>query len=79
MVEAGLIPMDAIVASTKNAAENLGKGSQLGTIEEGKLADMIVVSKDPLEDITNTIGINLVIKDGKILVDRLDKSRCQQR
>lgn len=79
MVEAGLSPMDAIVASTKNAAENLGKGSQLGTIEEGKLADMIVVSKDPLEDITNTIGINLVIKDGKILVDRLDKSRCQQR
>jgi imidazolonepropionase-like amidohydrolase len=79
MVEAGLSPMDAIVASTKNATENLGKGSQLGTIEEGKLADMIVVSGDPLEEITNTIGVNLVIKDGKILVNRLDKSRCQQR
>jgi len=72
MVEAGLSPMEAIMAGTKNAADNLGKGSQLGTIEEGKLADMIVVPKDPLKDITNTTGINLVIKDGKILVNRLD-------
>jgi imidazolonepropionase-like amidohydrolase len=71
MVEAGLSPMEAILAGTKNAAENLGKGSPLGTIEAGKLADIIAVSRDPLEEISNTRGISLVIKDGKILVNRL--------
>jgi len=71
MVEAGLSPMEAILAGTKNAAENLGKGSHLGTIEAGKLADIIAVSKDPLEEISNTRGISLVIGDGKILVNRL--------
>ena len=75
MVEAGLSPMDAIVAGTKNAAENLGRRSDLGTIEEGKLADMIVVSGDPLRDISKTTCISLVMKDGKILVNRLDRSR----
>ena len=72
MVEAGLSPMEAIMAGTKNAAENLGKGSELGTIEEGKLADIIVVSGDPLVDIGKTRDINMVIKDGKILVNRLE-------
>lgn len=75
LVEAGLTPMEAIMAATKNAAENLGKGDELGTIEEGKLADMIVVSDDPLEHIGNTRGIQMVIKSGKILVNRLRKSR----
>ena len=74
MVEAGLSPMEAIKAGTKNAAENLGKGSELGTIEEGKLADMIVVSGNPLEQIGKTRDIKMVIKDGKILVNRLGES-----
>ena len=71
MVEAGLSPMQAIIAGTKNAAENLGRGNELGTIEKGKLADMAVVSGDPLKKITNTRDIKLVIKDGKIVVNRL--------
>jgi len=75
MVEASLSPMEAIMAGTKNAAENLGKGDELGTIEEGKLADMIVVSGDPLKEIGDTRGIQMVIKSGKILVDRLGKSQ----
>jgi len=73
MTEAGLSPMDAIVTATRNAAENLGKMSELGTIEEGKLADMIVVSGDPLEDISNTRCISLMMKNGKILVDGLNR------
>ena len=72
MVEAGISPMEAIVAGTRNAANNLGKVSKLGTIEPGKLADMIVVSGDPLKDIRNTRDIKLVIKDGKILVNRIN-------
>ena len=71
MVEAGLSPMEAIKAGTKNAAENLGKGSELGTIEEGKLADMVFVSGDPLEEITNTKNIVMVVKNGEILINRL--------
>lgn len=75
LVEAGLTPMEAIMAATKNAAENLGKGNELGTIEKGKLADMIVVSNDPLEQIDNTKGIQMVMKSGKILVNRVGQSR----
>jgi enamidase len=72
MVEVGVSPMEAIIAGTKNAANNLGKASELGTIESGKLADIIVVSGDPLRDIKNTREIKLVIKDGKILVNKIN-------
>ena len=71
MVEAGMSPMDTIIATTGKAAENLGKEKELGTIEKGKLADLIVISGDPLADIANTRNIKLVIKDGKILVDNI--------
>ena len=70
MVEAGISPMAAIMAGTRNAAGNLGKLSDLGTIEPGKLADIIAVSGDPLKDIRETREIKLVTKDGRILVNR---------
>jgi imidazolonepropionase-like amidohydrolase len=69
MVEAGISPMEAITAGTRNAADNLGKANELGTIEPRKLADIIAVSGDPLKDIRDTREIKLVIKDGKILVN----------
>jgi imidazolonepropionase-like amidohydrolase len=72
MVEAGISPMEAIVAGTRNAANNLGKTSELGTIEPGKWADIIAVSGDPLKDIRDTREIKLVIKDGKALVSRIN-------
>jgi len=71
MVEAGLSPMEAIMTGTRNAAENLGKGSELGTIEKGKLADMILVSGNPAVNISDTRNIKLVMKDGRILIDKL--------
>jgi len=71
MVEAGISPMEAITAGTRNAADNLGKANELGTIEPRKLADIIAVSGDPLKDIRDTREIRLVIKDGKILVNRV--------
>jgi enamidase len=71
MVEAGISPMEAITAGTRNAADNLGKANDLGTIESGKVADIIAVSGDPLKDIRDTREIKLVIKDGKILVNRV--------
>jgi imidazolonepropionase-like amidohydrolase len=72
MVEAGISPMEAIVAGTRNAANNLGKASDLGTIESGNLADIIAVSGDPLKDIRDTREIKLVIKEGKTLVNRIN-------
>ncbi|MGH2811263.1 MAG: amidohydrolase family protein, partial [Actinomycetota bacterium] len=49
--EVGMSPMDAIVASTRVAAENLGIGSSTGTVEPGKSADLIALGSDPLADI----------------------------
>ncbi len=67
LVEAGLSPMQAILAATKVGADYLGKVGELGTVEEGKLADVIVVNGDPLRDITKTRRIDTVIKDGEII------------
>lgn len=69
LVEAGLSPMDAIIAGTRNAADNLDRGSELGTIEEGKLADMLVVFGNPLKEIGEIRNIKMVIRDGMIVIN----------
>jgi len=67
MADAGLTPMQIIQGSTKYPAEMLRKQDQLGTVEAGKLADVIIVDADPLQDIKNLDKINTVIQDGKIV------------
>ena len=67
LVAMGLSPMQAILAATSVGADYLGKKDELGTVEEGKLADVIVVDGDPLKDITHTRRIDTVIKDGEIV------------
>jgi imidazolonepropionase-like amidohydrolase len=67
LVEAGLSPMQAIQAATTVGAQYLGQEKQLGSVEEGKLADLIIIRGDPLKDITQTRTIDMVIKDGEIL------------
>ncbi|MGF7147614.1 imidazolonepropionase-like amidohydrolase [Sphingomonas zeicaulis] len=64
MVELGMTPMDSIIASTRNGAEMLGMSSALGTVEVGKIADVIVVAGNPLEDIGVMKNVAIVIKDG---------------
>lgn len=69
LVEAGLTPMQAIVAATVNAADNLGKAATLGTLEPGKLADLIAVDGDPLADVRQLEDIDFVMKQGVVYKD----------
>ncbi len=66
-VEAGLSPMQAIQAATKVGAQYLGQEKELGTVEEGKLADLVILRGDPLRDIRQSRSIDLVMKNGEIL------------
>ncbi|MGH9348115.1 MAG: amidohydrolase family protein [Vicinamibacterales bacterium] len=63
-VEMGLTPQRAISAATRLGARVLGRGHELGTVEPGKLADLIVVRGNPLEDIRAVADVETVVKDG---------------
>ena len=66
LVDSGMTPIQAISAATKTGAEIISRGNDLGTIEPGKLADIIVVRGNPLFDI-NVLGyVEHVVKDGRI-------------
>ncbi|MFC1689055.1 amidohydrolase family protein [Pseudomonadota bacterium] len=69
MVEGGMPEMEAIQASTRTAARLIGMEEQLGSISEGKLADIVAVEGNPLEDISVLSDISFVMKDGKIYKD----------
>lgn len=66
-VEAGLTPMQAIVAATKSGAEYLGVSDRKGTVEEGREADLILLDKNPAEDISYLQFIDKVFLKGKIV------------
>jgi imidazolonepropionase-like amidohydrolase len=67
LVEGGLTPLEALQTATRNPAEFLGRLDSLGTIEEGKIADLVLLEANPLEDIRNTRKIHAVILGGKII------------
>ena len=69
LVEAGISPLDVIKIATRNGAHALGILNKVGTIENGKEADMIVLAANPIDNISNTKKIEAIINDGK-LVDR---------
>lgn len=64
LVRCGLSPLEAIASATRVAAEKVGVEAELGTLEPGKQADLVVLDKDPLDDIRNTRSIRSVIKRG---------------
>jgi imidazolonepropionase-like amidohydrolase len=66
MAEAGLSPMQIIVDATRNAARVFSPNPQIGTIETGKFADLVILDADPLADIGNARQINKVIKGGQV-------------
>jgi len=67
MVDAGMTPMDAIVSATKTAAELLGIDENYGTLEEGKVADFIVLKENPLDNIETLMDVEAVYKKGKLV------------
>jgi imidazolonepropionase-like amidohydrolase len=74
MVEAGLSPMQSIVASTSNAALALGLQDEIGTVEIGKCADLLAIDGDPLADIsilTHKERVRMVMQNGRIVVENL--------
>jgi imidazolonepropionase-like amidohydrolase len=65
LVEAGFSPMEALQAATLRPAEFLGRSKKLGTIEEGKIADLVLLDMDPLECISHTRKIRAVVLGGR--------------
>jgi imidazolonepropionase-like amidohydrolase len=67
LVDAGLSPLAALQTATLNAAQFIGQPDLRGTIEPGKIADLVVLDKDPLTDIHNTRSIRAVVLNGHLL------------
>ena len=66
-VEAGLTPYEALRTATINTATLLNAQKDLGTIEPGKLADLVIVEGNPLENIHDTTRVRKVIRDGEVI------------
>lgn len=74
LVSAGLTPMEALQAATRNAARQAGRGRELGTVQVGKLADLVLLDKDPLADIKNVAATAAVVLRGR-LIDRAEREQ----
>ena len=67
MIGLGMAAIDALKSATSNDAELLGIAQKVGTLEKGKLADIIAMPGDPIADITVTERVSFVMKEGKII------------
>jgi imidazolonepropionase-like amidohydrolase len=65
-VEAGFTPMEALQTATSNPARFFGMETSFGSVEPGKIADLLLLSANPLEDIRNTRKISIVVADGRV-------------
>jgi imidazolonepropionase-like amidohydrolase len=70
MVEAGMPPMDAILTATKHAADLLGAGDTIGSVQAGRFADLVAVAGNPLQDITELQRVTFVMKGGVVYKER---------
>jgi imidazolonepropionase-like amidohydrolase len=74
LVEAGMTPMQALVAGTQMGAQCMGLGDQVGLVRAGMLADLLVVDGDPLQDVSilqDRARLRLIVKDGEIIKNSL--------
>jgi imidazolonepropionase-like amidohydrolase len=67
MQEAGMTPMQIIIAATKNGARSCNMEKQMGTLESGKVADVLIVDGDPLADIHALTKAHLILREGKLI------------
>jgi imidazolonepropionase-like amidohydrolase len=73
MAEAGMTPMQALLATTKVASKGVDMETKIGTVEVGKYADLLLVQEDPLKDLRSMLNrqnIAMVMKEGQVFVDR---------
>lgn len=76
----GMKPREVLRAATVDGSEIIGRGAELGTLQPGKYADLLVLEKNPLEDIRNTLSIRQVMKNGRLYdADTLDEIWPRQR
>ncbi|HXX22606.1 MAG TPA: amidohydrolase family protein [Terriglobia bacterium] len=66
LVQAGLTPLQALQSATRDAAEFMGLSKSVGTVEPGKVADLVLLDANPLDDISNTRHINAVLLHGTL-------------
>jgi imidazolonepropionase-like amidohydrolase/Tol biopolymer transport system component len=66
LAQGGMTPMEALRAATIDGAKYLGLEGELGSLEKGKLADLIVLDRDPLENVRNTDSVNMVMLNGRL-------------
>jgi imidazolonepropionase-like amidohydrolase len=69
MREAGMTPMQIIISGTKHGAYVCGLENELGTIEPGKIADIIILKDNPLDDLEALLNVQMVIHNGEIITD----------
>ena len=75
MQQAGMSPMAVLVAATKNGARAMGRERDFGTLEPGKMADLVVLSADPTQDIANVQSVRYVMRGGALSVPALIRAR----
>ena len=75
MQAGGMRPLDVIVASTRNGAIAMGRERDLGTLEPGKQADLVVLAADPTQDIANVSRVNYVMRGGSLSIPALIRAR----
>lgn len=66
MAVAGLSPMEVLVSATRNGARAMGREADLGTVEAGKVADLLVLGADPLADVANFRSVESVVRGGRV-------------
>jgi len=80
LASGGMTPMEVLRCATVNGSKIVGRPEELGTIEAGKLADLLIFDKSPLEDIHNTNTIHWVVKNGEVFEgDTLDQVWPEQK
>jgi imidazolonepropionase-like amidohydrolase len=70
LTEGGMSPMDAILTATRNGADLIGAADRIGSIQEGRYADLVAVAGDPLKDVTQFEKVQFVMKGGVIYRDK---------